>query len=245
MVLRSGLAAFLLVIILMLMALASHAQYRYSRIQGPSYIALHGGFTQGLGAFGRMESNYSYGTFAKNGSHIGLEGAYFYSENIGFGTMLRANYHTVDSDKLADEYLKDVEQWIDASAEVEPFLIATGLMGFFLDLPTNEYFSFTFKLMAGLTVARKPWGKVNLTAIDLSQHNRKESSAWDSQFTLLNSIGTRINLNQWSIHVNIDYMGTKFHFDYTTAGYEQTLEQHIRLISYNLAIAYRFNYFRY
>lgn len=245
MVLRSGLVAIILVIVLMLTSVASHAQYRYSRIQGPSYIAIHGGFTQGLGAFGKMESNYSYGTFAKNGAHAGFEGAYFYSENIGFGTLLRAYYHVVDSDKLEDEYLIDAEQWIDATAQIEPFLITAGLMGFFIDLPASDYFSFTFKLMAGLTVARKPWGQVKLTAVDFSPHYQRESSAWDTQFTLLNSLGARINLNQWSIHVNIDCTGTKFHFDYTTAGYEQTIQQHVRLLSYNLAVAYRFNYFRY
>lgn len=225
---------------LVLFFTASILQAQYYVYKGPSYVAINGGYSLPNSNFGKMKDNLNYGTFAKPGMNLGFEGAYFYSENIGFGMLVNLHHHTIDLDMLEKEYLDFYPEYSQAKADVKPFVTVAPMMGFFADLPVSDQFSFTFKLLAGFYIARKPEGKVVLSAPESKTFD--EDFAIATNFAIYTSAGIKYSpFYHWSLHLNAEFVSSNFNFEFENDGEDVIQKQLVRSILFTAAIAYRFN----
>lgn len=228
----------LAVLILFFGSIALKAQYYVYR--GPSYVAINGGYSLPNSNFGKMEGTLNYGTFVNPGMNLGVEGAYFYSENIGFGMLVNVHYHTIDLDRLEQNYLDYYPEYLQAKADVKPFVTIAPMMGFFADLPVSDQFSFTFKLLSGFYIARKPEGKVVLSGPLPRTYD--EQFAVATNFAIYTSAGIRYSpFYHWSLHLNAEFVSSNFEFEFKNDGKDVIQKQLVRSILFTAAIAYRFN----
>jgi hypothetical protein len=215
-------------------------QAQYYVYKGPSYVAINGGYSLPNSNFGKMKDNLNYGTFVKPGMNLGVEGAYFYSENIGFGMLVNVHYHAIDLEQIEQEYLSFYTDYSQAKADVKPFVTIAPMMGFFADLPVSDQFSITFKLLSGFYIARKPEGKVVLSGPVPNTYDEKFAIA--TNFAIYNSAGIRYSpLYHWSLHLNAEFVSSTFNFEFENEGKDVIQKQLVRSILFTAAIAYRFN----
>jgi hypothetical protein len=230
----------LLTTIVILLSGSSFLKAQYYIYNGPSYLAVNGGYSLPNSSFGKLEGSLTYNTFAKPGLNFGFEGAYFYSENIGFGMLVNMHIHAIDLDKLQQEYLKNYPEYSQAKADVSPFITVAPMMGFFSDLPVSNQFSFTFKLLTGFYIARKPAGKIVLTGN--VPRTFDEQAAFSTNFAFYSSAGIRYSpFFHWSLHLNVEFVSSNFHFEFEKDGKDAVQNQLVRSILFTTAIAYRFS----
>jgi hypothetical protein len=221
--------------------LPNMAYSQYYRYTGPSYVAINGGYSHPMSVFGRKKSDFKFGTYANPGMNFGIEGAYFYTENVGFGGLINFHYHTIDVDSLKANYLLNFPEYDQAIVDVKPFMTLAPMIGFFADLPTSEYFSFTFKLLSGFYIARKPEGNVLLAGTGAIKNN-DELFAVSANFAIYTSAGIRYSpFYHWSFHLNAEFVSSNFNFEFENDGEDVIQKQLVRSILFTAAIAYRFN----
>ncbi len=108
------------------------------------------------------------------------------------------------------------------------------------DIPVNNYFSFTFKMMGGLYNVYKPAALIKTTTV-FSTVNYYESSTNETVFAIYGSAGVRAMVNDhFNIHLNASYIGSTFNFTYNRNSSEINQKAHIGVLSITGGVSYLF-----
>lgn len=186
------------------------------------------------------ESGISLTSYVKTGTNITAEVAYFYSWHVGLGVMLNYSVNPIDNNRLAEGYMLSSPAFKTVSAETEPFRDISGLAGFIFDIPPNEYFSFTFKLMAGLRNVYKPTALIKTTTL-FSSIDYYETSDNVTVFAFLSSMGARVIVNEhFNVHVTASYIGSNINFNYYRNRKEINQQTHIGVLTILGGVSYSF-----
>lgn len=185
-------------------------------------------------------SGINLSSYSKVGTNIRAEAAYFYSWHIGVGVMFNYSVNPIDNRRLEEGYLKSSNAFKTASAEAGSFRDLAGLAGIVFDIPPNEYFSFTFKLMGGLRNVYKPTALISTTTV-FSSVDYYESSDNETVFALLTSAGARVIVNEhFNVHIDATYIGSSIDFVYDRNRNNLNQKVHIGVLSMTCGVSYSF-----
>lgn len=189
--------------------------------------------------FGKLQG-INLSSYVKIGTNITAEAVYFYSWHIGFGVLLNYSINPINNEKLSEGYLLASSAFTSVTAETEPFRDFSGLAGFVFDIPANEYFSLTFKMMAGLRNVYKPTALIKTTTV-FSSVDYYETSNNELLFAFLTSIGVRFKVNEnLNAHFTAYYIGSKLEFNYNRSHKEINELSHIGVLQSTLGVSYSF-----
>lgn len=186
------------------------------------------------------ESGISLSSYAKTGTTISGEISYFHSWNVGFNFMFTYSVNSVDVDGLAEGYMNESPAFENVTAQSEAFRDFAGLGGLVFDLPLNDYFSFNFKMMAGLRNVYKPTALIETTTV-FSEVKYYETHDNQLIMAFLFSGGTKFKINDiFSVHLNASYMGSHYDFSYYRNSKEVNQKTHIGLLNITCGVSYVF-----
>jgi len=179
-------------------------------------------------------------SYVKTGTNIVAEATYFYSWHAGVGVMLNYSVNPIDNKRLEEGYLLSSPAFKTVSAETESFRDFSGFAGLVFDIPPNKYFSFTFKLMAGLRNIYKPTALIRTTTV-FSSVDYYETSDNVISFTFLTSIGGRVIVNDhFNVHMAASYIGSTVNFEYERNRTEINQKAHVGVLSITGGVSYSF-----
>jgi hypothetical protein len=230
---------FFVAIISFLLSIPLFAQYKpwnYNKF----HIAVQGGVSWPYDRFGTGH-NVKYASFVNKGYNVVLQTAYYYSPNYGYGINLIWNEHSVNNEKLAEEYLKNKPAYKTAVANVGSFYMPTVTAGMYFQIPINEYFAFTATLHAGLQAVVKPAGTVNITTT-FSTITIEETGFTTAKFVWYYKFGMQFRVAP-KVHAVVDaaYTGATYQFEYKRNNEDISEPQHIGDVMYRIGVAYKFN----
>jgi len=186
------------------------------------------------------EKGTSISSHATLGTNINLQGAYFYSWHYGIAVMVNYNVNPVDSKSLAQAYLESSPAFKTVTTEVESFHDIAGLMGVVFDIPINNIFSATFKMLGGLRYVYKPAALISTSTV-FSTLDYYESSTNEIVFALYGTAGGKAIINDhFGLHINASYMGSTYDFTYLRNSKEVNQEAHIGILSISAGVSYNF-----
>ena len=216
--------------------IASAQAYMYQR----GLAALSVGVTSPSYAFGNYQGIELH-SYANIGTCITGEVAYFYSKHVGLNFLTNFNVHTIDEKSLAEGYLDSNPVYKTATAQTGAFREISGFAGFVFDIPPTEYFSFVFKLMAGLRNIYKPSASIQTTT-DFSTIDYYETSDNRTSFALYSSVGLKVILNDnFNVNFNTSYVGSQYDFESDRNGVPVELKNiHIGILSFAGGVSYSF-----
>jgi hypothetical protein len=189
--------------------------------------------------FGRMKG-VNLSSYAKVGTNITGEIAYFYSWHVGVAFMLNYNVNPVDKNRLSNGYIDSSPAFKTANASTEPFRDISGLAGLVFDIPPNEYISFTFKMMGGLRNVYKPTALIRTTTT-FSNVDYYETSDNRTVFAFLTSMGGRVIINDnFNAHLTASYIGSTIHFKYKRNSKTINEKAHIGVLMITGGVSYSF-----
>jgi len=202
-------------------------------------LKLRTGYGIPIKSFGKFTGDLDYSSFVTGGAHYGLEGFYFYSENVGFGGLLSYNRNKIDAQRFTGAYINSNFIYDTAFVNINPFRTVIGLVGFCFDLPLNEYAAFTFKMMAGALTVTKPAGIVRVQTEDGDELFFRETKDTRAKFTIFTAAGMRFSpLPDWSVTMEVEYIGAQFDFSYKMNEAPVNRTNHVQLLMLNFGIAY-------
>lgn len=177
---------------------------------------------------------------AKLGTTITGEITYFYSWHMGLNFMFTYCVNPIDNNKLAEAYMSESQAFTSAAAESESFRDFGGFGGFVFDVPTNDYFSMVFKMMAGLRNVYKPTSLVKTTTV-LSSIDYYETHDNSLVLAFLFSAGGRIKINdRFNLHSDVYYVGSKFDFEYYRNKKLINSKEHLGTLRVTMGVSYAF-----
>ncbi len=186
------------------------------------------------------EKGTNVSSYATIGTNINAEGTYFYSWHAGIAVMFNYNINPIDTERLAEEYLLSSNAFKTVSAESESFHDISGLAGIVFDIPANDYFSFTFKMLGGLRNVYKPAALIKTTTV-FSSVDYYETSTSATVFALLGTFGVKAIVNDnFNIHLNSSYIGSTLNFEYKRNNKDINQEAHIGILSIAGGVSYNF-----
>ncbi len=189
--------------------------------------------------FGRMKG-VNLSSYANIGTNITAEVSYYYSWHVGVAFIVNYNVNPVDKNRLADGYMDASPAFKTAYAESEPFRDLSGLAGLVFDIPPNEYFSFTFKMMGGLRNVYKPTALIRTTTT-FSTVDYYETSNNQTVFAFLTSMGGRVIINDnFNVHVAASYIGSTLNFEYYRNSKVINEKAHIGVLMMTGGVSYSF-----
>lgn len=189
--------------------------------------------------FGKIQGIY-LSSYANIGTNINAEVAYFYSWHVGVAFLLNYNVNPVDKNRLSDGYMNESPAFKTANATTEPFRDLSGLAGLVFDIPPNEYFSFTFKMMGGLRNVYKPTALIRTTTT-FSNVDYYETSDSQTVFAFLSSMGGRVIINDnFNAHLTASYIGSKINFKYNRNSKAIEEKSHIGVLMITGGVSYSF-----
>ena len=178
--------------------------------------------------------------YAKNGTSVNAEIAYFYSRHVGVAFLTNFTINKVDELKLANSYLISNQLFTSVNVQSESIGTLAALAGVVFDIPVNKYFSFIINMMVGLNYAYKPAVLVNATTV-FSNLQYYETRTNDMKFVLYNSAGAKLKLfDQVSAHIKASYVGSTYNFEYKKNTSEIKQESHMGILSLLVGISYLF-----
>lgn len=179
-------------------------------------------------------------SYAKLGTSITGEVSYFYNWNVGINFMLTYKMHAINVDKLAEGYMLQSPAFKTVAAQSEAFRDIAGLGGLIFDVPMNEYFSLTFKMMGGLRNIYKPTALVETTTV-FSEVNYYETHQNKLVVAFLFTAGGRVAVNElFNVVMNVSYMGSTFDFEYYRNSKLIDQKAHIGSLSIEAGVSYSF-----
>jgi hypothetical protein len=179
-------------------------------------------------------------SYVKTGTNLRAEAAYFYSWHVGVAVMVNYSVNPIDNRRLEEGYLNSSTAFKTVSAKTEPFRDLSGLAGLVFDIPPNEYFSFTFKLMGGLRNVYKPTALISTTTV-FSSIDYYETSDNKTVFAFLTSAGARVIVNEhFNVHIDASYIGSTFDFKYERNRKDKNQKAHIGVLSIAGGVSYSF-----
>ncbi len=178
--------------------------------------------------------------YATTGTSLIAEGMYFYSWHAGVVVMINYNVNPIDNNRLAKGYLDLSSAFKTASAKTEPFRDLSILTGMVFDIPVNDFFSVTFKMVGGLRNVYKPTALIETTTA-FSTVNYYETSDNQMLFAFLGSVGTRIRINDsFNLNFAASYIGSTFDFEYMRNNKDIYQTSHIGVLSITGGVSYSF-----
>ncbi len=227
---------FLIFIFIILISQITYSQgYRYQKGVTKLSIGIAiPAYDFGLGNGINLSSN------VKVGTNIAAEASYFYNWHYGVGFMLNYNVNPIDESRLADAYMELSPAFTSVSANAESFRDIAGLGGFLFDLPVNDYFSLTFKMMGGLRNLYKPTAHIKTTTA-FSTVNYYETHNNQMVVAFLFSGGAKMIINEnFNVHFNASYMGSNFDFEYKRNSKVIKQSAHVGVLNFTVAVSYSF-----
>ncbi|HTS46148.1 MAG TPA: outer membrane beta-barrel protein [Puia sp.] len=235
----------------------SSAQQKDSSVQhkGPSFIGITGGISLPTGNWAK--SNYVVSTtgyvddpagYASSGPIIGLEGAYFFSKNIGVGGIFSyATYKVKDLDMLSGGYREsfDVDQVTTTATSYQSWSLMPGL---YFDFPLTHRLSATARALAGITNSSTPRISVDVEDGGIDDGTFEQKSASKTAFGFEAGIGLNYRITKcFGIILHGDYFYSKPDFTIentqrnNAAGrYVTEYNQPLAGINVSLGVAYLF-----
>lgn len=211
----------------------------YGQGEKTAMFKLRGGVSVPFDTFGKNSGSLDYSGFATNGSNIGAEAVYFYSENVGFGGLLSYSSFKIDNNRMVGAYINSNSEYDTAYVNVNPFHTTVAVMGFYFDLPVSDYFAFTMKMLVGSHIVQKPEGVVTVDDKAGTRSIFTETSTSDSQFALYTSAGIRINpYDNWNLTIELEYVGSKMEFEYQRNSSTTRSNAGIKTLVLSFGIAY-------
>ncbi|MBG0783116.1 MAG: outer membrane beta-barrel protein [Bacteroidales bacterium] len=227
-----GIGALTVCLLLTLRAQGQHEE-------GTGMVKLRTGYAQPFGSFGKNSGSLDYNGFVAGGVHYGFEAVYFFSKNAGFGGLLSYNRNKIDDRRLSSAYINSNINYDTAFVNVDPFSSIIGMVGIYFDFPVADFMAFTFKMMAGSLMVKKPEGVVRIQNQVTTNLQIIESSNFSSKFAIYNGVGLRFNpINNWNITFDVEYIGSKLDFSYTRNNDVIKRTNHIQILTFTLGIAY-------
>ncbi len=218
-----------------ILKIASSQEYIYQR----GLVTLSMGVARPTYGFGNHQG-INLTSYAKTGTNITGEVAYFYSWHVGVAFLLSYNVNPIDENRLADGYMDASPAFKTVSATTSPFHDLSAMTGIVFDIPLNEFFSATFKMMGGLRNVYKPTALVQTTTT-FSNVDYYETSDNKTVFAFLGSMGTRIIINEnFNAHLMASYVGSKINFDYSRNSKQINEEAHIGVLVFSGGVSYSF-----
>jgi hypothetical protein len=214
----------------------------YGQGDNAAMFKLRGGLSIPFGSFGKNKGALDYAGFASNGTNLGIETVYFYSENVGIGGILSHSSFKIDAVRLAGAFINSNSNYDTAFVNVNPFKTTVAALGFYFDLPVTDYFAFSLKMLGGSHIVKKPSGVVTIDEKDGTRLSLKETSTFDSQFALYFSAGIRVNpYDNWNITMDVEYVGSKLEFDFQKNGVKSRNNAAVKTLVFSFGIAYFLN----
>lgn len=225
----------ILIIVAAVFKTAYCQEYMYQR----GLVTLSMGVAVPAYDFGRMKG-INLSSYANIGTNITAEAAYFYSWHVGVAFMLNYNVNPIDKNRLSNGYMDESPAFKTVNASTEPFRDISGLAGLVFDIPPNEYFSFTFKMMGGLRNVYKPTALIRTTTT-FSTVDYYETSDNKTVFAFLSSIGGRVIINEnFNVHLAASYIGSTIHFEYKRNSKTINETAHIGVVMITGGVSYSF-----
>jgi opacity protein-like surface antigen len=207
--------------------------------ENTAMFKLRGGVSLPFGSFGKNNGGLNYSNFVSSGSNFGVEGVYFYSENVGFGGLLSYSTFKIDNERMAGAFINSNINYDTAFINVNPFRTMVGVVGLYVDLPVSDYFAITLKMLVGSHIVQKPEGIVTVENTVSTNIKFVETSALDSQFALYTSAGMRINpYDNWNVTIEAEYVGSKMEFEFEKNGVSARSSNAIKTLVFSFGIAY-------
>ena len=215
--------------------IASSQEYIYQR----GLVTLSMGVAMPAYGFGNNRG-ISLSSYAKTGTNITGEVAYFYSWHVGLAFTISYNVNPIDKNRLANAYMDASPAFKTVSATSESFRDLSGMAGIVFDIPVNEFLSATFKMMGGLRNVYKPTALVHTTTA-FSNVDYYETSDSKTVFALLGSMGCRVIVNEsFNAHITASYIGSKIPFEYSRNNKTINEKAHIGNLMISGGVSYSF-----
>ncbi len=192
--------------------------------------------------------SYDFGTkkgisltsYAKLGTTITGEVSYFHNWNVGFNFLLSYTVNQVSINQLEEAYMNESPAFTSVTAESEAFRDIAGFGGMIFDVPVNEFFSATFKMMAGLRNVYKPSVLVKTSTV-YSKIDYYETYDNKMAFALYFAGGARIKINDYfNVNINASYVGSTLDFEYRRNSKTINQTAHIGVLSFTGGVSYAF-----
>ncbi len=212
-----------------------------------SFIGITGGYSNLLGNLAKFDyADDKSGYANKTGFNVGVEGAYFFHKNIGFGGIYsNTSFFTNGVQTLADGYKEDFavdSTTVDVKGR---YTLNNFLVGPYFSFPVKK-FTFDVRVVAGISSIKTPQFTTYLedqTDVTFSQ-NSSTAAAFAFQagagvrYSLIENLCVKLNFDFFNSNPNIKITNTN---RVVKAGRLITeYKQPISVISINFGIAYQF-----
>ncbi len=183
----------------------------------PSFVGVRIGPGIPFSSFTKGISTINNG-FASIGGNVVVEGAYFYSKNVGFGGLISTSVFPVDEDDYGQQFVKNNCKYSEVIVDAEYYYTAAVMGGWYFDGKiTNTIISLTAKLMAGFYWARNPAVNFKHVYSDVASVVLHQKSSSQSNFAFYYGVGAKFDIwENIGLSFNVDYISSHFDFYYYT-----------------------------
>ncbi len=126
--------------------------------------------------------------------------------------------------------------------ETQPYIVNTYLVGFFFNAPINNSIIYlTSKFLIGNMWVRNPEYIYNYEYSHVASFSASQLSEIQSKFVLYYGLGARFDISKkLALNLDIDYVGSKYYFDYQFMNQNYKVFKRVSYISFTLGISYYF-----
>lgn len=219
-------------IVLSLMYIISYAG------DGGSFVLLKSSVSLPTGDFGA--NNLEKGCFVTPGVTYGVEGAWFFLDNIGIGADVKYGLFPVDASGLATAKVIEDPFMEDLTIRSDPYNILTTMGGVYYNLKLGNKIELQPTVMAGIMFGKTPFQLYEPSYFMAGPDYFKITSSRDSGFAISPGLSGIYKVNDCiSIGVDADFTYSKLSFGFYSSG--ELYYQHRKISYIDLGLSLRIN----
>lgn len=211
--------------------LQANAQYN------PSFIGARLGVGIPYSKFNKGLNTVSNG-FASFGGNIVVEGAYFYSENVGVGGLISNSIFPVDEKEYGHQFVKNNCIYSEVIVNSE-YYYTVSLMGglYFSSRFQRTGLTFTGKILAGIYWVRNPAVLFTYIFSNVASSKIYQKSENNSNFAIYYGLGLKYDMwENLGLSFDLDYVGSRFRFYYNSIEGDGEATKQISYLSVSLGV---------
>jgi hypothetical protein len=208
--------------------------------QASSYFSIKAGWSMPMGDYASYHLD--QGAFTTNGLSFGVDGAWFFYKNLGFGADVGYTLHSVDAPALATETL-------DASSDVllnnlyvrsDPYKVVTAFLGVHYDFSIFERLSIEPKVLAGVMIAYTPFQLYETEYFLLPDNYFKKTSSRDESFAFKTGLAIKYSIATClMLKMSGEYTTSNMSFGFSNSSGKYYRDQKISYLDLSLGLVYK------
>ncbi len=201
------------------------------------YIGLNSGLSIPIGQY--KAKDLESGCFTQTGFTVGVEGAWYFINNLGVGGQFGFNLHPVDVGVLGYEKVINDPFLLDLIIRSDPYQIITGAIGLFYKWNFDKRLSLHGKILGGMMWAKTPYQLYKPEYFMVGPEYFEITSSKDNNLMGIAGAGIQVDISQCiALRVNGEFQYSKMVFGFQSASSTRYDHRTISFITTSLMLIF-------